>query len=119
MKANELRIGNLISDVFATGKFYGVVNKVHKDKVYYNGFVSKIEDIEPIPLTEEWLLKFGFSKNHFDYIYEKGEFYVEVCENDYIFRWNDFNIDINLKTVHRLQNLYFALTQSELTIKTK
>lgn len=57
MKANELRIGNYVHR--QSGKMV-----VNRDDVY------KIENVnlqsalkyEPIPLTEEWLLKFGFIK---------------------------------------------------------
>ena len=54
---NELRIGNLVltkdgitkvSDVLEVG-----INMIHDSWEY------DIEDIKPIPLTEEWLVKFG------------------------------------------------------------
>jgi hypothetical protein len=106
MKANELRIGNYINEYNV-----GVLQARILDFEYIlNGDIN----YQSIELTEEWLLKLGFVKNNFDSHYEKGEFYIEVWEKDFVFRWNDFNIDINLNSVHRLQNLYFALTLNEL-----
>jgi hypothetical protein len=85
-----------------------------------------VDDIfEPIPLTEEWLLKFGFEKkNKSFHKYSKGfcheGFYcggkwhtiVEGRKNNYFYKgaWMIY--------VHQLQNLYFALTGQELIINT-
>ena len=64
------------------------------------------------------LLKFGFVFNTFSLIYELGEFSIEDWgDGEFIFKWNSFNIQIDLKYAHQLQNLYFALTGKELTIK--
>ena len=67
MDAKELRIGNLLSYVnqkvivldIVTRKGYDVELGYFTDSV---GFERKLsdKDVEPIPLTEEWLLKFGF-----------------------------------------------------------
>lgn len=114
MNANELRIGNYVN---------------LKDKGLYKidrGYdLEKIEDWEgtdyctPIPLTEDWLLKFGFDKGS-DII---GDcFYIELKNNDdFVIHIEDYNMflfddNLEIKHVHQLQNLYFALTQKELTI---
>lgn len=116
MNVNELRIGNYVN---------------LKDKGLYKidrGYdLEKIEDWEgtdyctPIPLTEDWLLKFGFDKKlmygkHNKYFYIKDKLYY--CEHDfYSFVFSNNQLEINhIKHVHQLQNLYFALTQKELTI---
>lgn len=64
MKSNELRIGNWINiyDDF-NAKVTGMTNtnkawfvkNPHNDDCAFN-----VHQIKPIPLTEEWLLKFGF-----------------------------------------------------------
>jgi hypothetical protein len=80
---------------------------------------------EPIPLTEEWLLKFGFEKKydtfefnglnvdgcvvHFSFDKWASEYEIENC--DYT------EVPSDIQHVHQLQNLYFALTGEELTIK--
>jgi hypothetical protein len=66
----------------------------------------------PIPLTEEWLLKFGFEiTNNFQ---TKDRF--QTHKQDGIIWFEYGYISIELKYVHQLQNLYFALTGEELTI---
>lgn len=80
--------------------------------------------IDPIPLTEDWLKKFGFIKEQ----REGGEVAFCLSENDcnvivhdfgegYLFVWELSFMGRPLKYVHQLQNLYFALTGSELTTK--
>jgi hypothetical protein len=123
MKANELRIGNLIFNDFGEVEpIYGVDEKGILTKVEENGW-SMCFKPKPIPLTEEWLLKFGFEhiKNNWYNI-----FAVNNTFNVYLFSDNEgFRVEIVsqsitvLKYVHQLQNLYFALTGEELIIKQK
>lgn len=74
--------------------------------------------IEPIELTEEWLIKFGFKKSGIGYgkgllnIYMKNA--VITYPNGRVF-YNSWAImEYQIKYVHQLQNLYFALTCEEL-----
>lgn len=76
--------------------------------------------IKPIHLTEEWLLKFGFEKDN------AGSFSSKMIDNYSIriwyvsgaFRWTaNYFCSAELKYVHQLQNLYFALTGQELEYK--
>jgi len=63
-------------------------------------------------------LEFGFIPNGFSM--DKGEFSVEIWLESNVghnFKWNDFCLSTNIKYVHELQNLYFALTGERLTIK--
>jgi hypothetical protein len=128
MKANELRIGNLLqSDTNTIIKIVGVVKK----NIYYyhnkkNIYVLELNNFKPIPLTEEWLLKFGFEetdpKTFMDGLYsrKKGDgFYINketmsYCTFDYEGTIDDI---IKIEYVHQLQNLYFAVTGEELTMK--
>jgi hypothetical protein len=76
--------------------------------------IETFSDFEPIPLTEEWLLKFGFEwKNHG---LHKDNWVIRQFGGDWtIFLSNEkYNFDIKLCYVHQLQNLYFALTGEEL-----
>ena len=115
MKASELRLGNFLQSDTNIIKIVGVVKK---DIYYYhnkkNLYVLELNNFKPLPLTEEWLLKFGFEKydtnkysiNHF-YIRKVGdEFETQIGEC--LYKTIDY--------VHQLQNLYFALTKKELTI---
>lgn len=127
MKENELRIGNLIK-ISETGTIItvtGIMQNSHGIKVF--GITSDgtycnpwIEYCEPISLTEEWLLKFGFKiLNGFDDAIIWVKDYVEleyVTRNSTTAYVNYINNECN--HVHQLQNLYFALTGEELTINT-
>lgn len=122
MKASELRLGNLFIEEY-TNSIIQVI-QLETDKIFFSlKFVSQWQ-AKPIPLTEEWLLKFGFEKN-FNNFYEK---LINKDEDDFIGKLTDYGfayyIDkkdnyplIYIKYVHQLQNLYFALTSEELTIK--
>ena len=109
MKQNELRIGNYV---------------YFEDELLKFDFEMgwNFDYIKPIPLTEEWLLKFGFKKKyqtfefkglnidgtvvHFSFDKWRSEYDIENC---------DFTeIPAECKHVHQLQNLYFALTNEEL-----
>ena len=117
MEAKELRIGNLITDKWSKGKYPFTILSLGKSKCTYFGhqqFWAKYENLEPIPLTEEWLLKFGFKerKNSIRYRYYKNRHSIELFSN-----YARMNYSIGFKYVHQLQNLYFALYGEELTIK--
>jgi hypothetical protein len=120
MRAEELRIGNYLDG--RTG--FLVVEEIRKD-----GCRVKIEDrrssfivcgespcLTPISLTEEWLLKFGFEKSGLYHV--KNQIYIHDergwTETGYEYRFN-YN-SIKIEYVHTLQNLYFALTGTELTL---
>lgn len=109
IKANELRIGNLIYNT------KGNVSEVNIEALAYI-LKEPHHQCKPIPLTEEWLLKFRFEK-------DGGIFHNEIVlyENTKRFSYNAnyFEHDnlIDIKYVHQLQNLYFALTGEELTVK--
>jgi hypothetical protein len=69
---------------------------------------------KPIPLTEEWLLKFGFEQKSLHYF--KENIFVITLEDGY-FECLLGNYEVKLKYAHELQNLYWALSGKELTIK--
>jgi len=133
MKANELRIGNYINvpetkqcpfriDLFdyvtnGIGKFGQIISKDIHPLTWY------LQDLSPIPLTEEWLLKFGFYfdlKTDYDGYWKKYKEGFEIriykFEDYFEYGWQLGHDPIKIKYVHQLQNLYFSLTGEELTI---
>ena len=106
MKANELRIGNYVA--MYKGDCFQLKLRDFADLEMNDGNIS----CSGIPLTEEWLLKFGFDRN-----------ILNANHNDIIY-YSENNIAIKgmlgmVKPsqciyVHQLQNLYFALTNEEL-----
>ena len=128
MKAQELRVGNYVYDTIANAVVEVVlIRSIHRDDriiTLPSRWNCRIEEFNPISLTEEWLLKLGFN---FDddcgwitdfitgfYMFELAE----LSENGYELRVNDeYNTGCKIKFVHQLQNLYFVLTGEELKTK--
>ena len=85
---------------------------------------SSIEP-EPIPLTEEWLVKFGWGKDtEYDNTYldntslKHNIMIYDTLNKVFMLETNSDTIEFNhIKYVHQLQNLYHALTGNELEIK--
>ena len=122
MKVNvrELRIGNLVE---APKGFTHKIERLDElsDRVYHG-----------LRITEKHLLCFGFKKHkyHFSYWFTKscGKHKPELLTNDIgelgfskklDFVFIDSYDNIQLKYVHQVQNLYFALTGKELEINSK
>jgi hypothetical protein len=116
---NQYRFGAMVY----THHGSGTVFSDHDENQCYDG----------TPITEEWLLKFRFEKGllqtnyddavsylinksdtvaDFIIVFEKGKYYLGI-DGEYGVE----SIFKNLEFVHQLQNLYFALTGEELTIK--
>jgi len=136
MKATELRPGNLINK---TSYVRGCPNTiVTLNGVNNQGFLNvthlgekvrlraqSIHYFEPIILTDEWLLKFGFVYvGEFDeYRYRDETNWFGICDDCdsngtkfYFFERQNMSTVV-IESVHQLQNLYFALAREELTIK--
>ena len=143
MKENELRIGNLVKsnnilyrkDEF--GKLMSVLGINDKSAT-----VTVIEDcnpigytfgqffkyLEPIELTEDILLKCGFTEN------ENGEPQIDTFEGMALsisiketpYKYTVWHVNTTeckyymfaeCKYLHQVQNLYFAITGNELSVK--
>jgi hypothetical protein len=138
MKASELRIGNWVDvgmkediEEFGTDLHNVVVSEISTKSITYNkiGLASMII-VKPIPLTEEWLLKFGFVEDAqiFDIQYYEKQFLkaatlsIQLCNGICEKRNASIGYDLewifigDIIYVHQLQNLYHALTGKELTI---
>lgn len=120
MEAKDLRVGSLFHGK-GFDALYGIVDQIRSDGCLYltptgtERFIC-YQDMEPIPLTEEWLLKFGFEKE--DGVFSKGIFEVVQLRRGIDlrerFEFVSHNFNPDLDYVHQLQNLYFALTGKEL-----
>lgn len=115
----ELREGNLIYQ----GNQYGIspvsAYQIYQFSLYCKG--TKVADYysewKPIELTEQWLLDFGYKENDKKF-FKKTPYYIEykgwTPEGFWMMR--DIGVPIKLlKYVHSLQNLYFALCETEPT----
>jgi len=110
MKANELRIWNWVNDP--------IHNKcnIELNKYTFSAFILDWRnDLKPIPLTEEWLLKFGFRTEESS-CFELDNIQINTSrELMWINTKCKYNIEIGMPDyIHQLQNLYFSLTNTEL-----
>lgn len=151
IQAQDLRIGNLVmtnnskyrtedvgkiacitqidsertfEEIKGTASLYLIDNK------WKDTYGQWLTFLEPIPINEEWLLKFGFIRqdNDIDTWYQieiKDGYYLEyfismsytsliLIEVNNITGDNQFILPNTPKFVHELQNIYYALTQKEL-----
>jgi hypothetical protein len=126
----ELRVGNLLTTIKGTKHYKReleveniIYNNPNIDEslTLLNGYETHA--IKSIPLNEEWLLKFGFkykrpSAGGQDQwagfgIWGYGDFYLLGYKKGFEY-W--YGRQYEIKYVHQLQNLYFALTGEELTL---
>jgi hypothetical protein len=136
VSVTDLRVGNFVKDevlglceiesIFKQGQVEVSVKNVALDgKIGKRYFILNTDSIKPIPLTEEWLLKFGFSVINENSAGKRYGYVIGgIFSSDLTFSfWKTtkesgkfFRRDLELKSVHQLQNVYFALIGSELQI---
>lgn len=88
-------------------------------------YILEAKHLEPIPLSEEWLLKAGFvhDLDESKPFFTMGNLSLEVYKilafpaNWSIRVWIGSNKLHTIQSVHQLQNLVFALTGHELEFK--
>jgi len=110
---NELRIGNWVL--------------IHRTEIQMleGDFSFRDDFFSPIPLNDKWLLNFGFEVDDINWEYwkELDKFSLMYDARSCVVYINDgygyegASIPNTIKYVHQLQNLYFALTNEELTLK--
>ena len=120
---NELKVGNLfrfistdsierVADMRTAGIKTPTINNV------------QISDCDPIQLNEDWLVKFGFENVDDEIDYSEFVLNYVTIEGNGSDKQEPFHFvrDVDyrerkteIKYVHQLQNLYFALTGTELT----
>lgn len=136
IKAQELRIGNLVeTDAIGIARVTGYskdlidptevieIGYSYRNKEEFLGYKAKsyfnVGHVNPIPITEEWLLKFGFEKienlDCLEFYKDDVSFFINL--NGIYLKY--VTARIHIKHIHQLQNLYFDLTGEELTIKNK
>lgn len=135
MKVNELRIGNVVQFKSPLSNEW-TLDKVHSEYFLHNSLLN----VKGVPITEQWLFNFGFVKTrekkvdiHFDLVFAEDCIFRLI----YHFAFGRKNFDdtdgftaylqivgkvtslitTTVREVHKLQNLYFALTDKELELK--
>lgn len=136
MEPKEFRIGNLVYRIDRTKEIHLPIEipmKVLNIGLFYSEIchadlspheVEKWQevknfDLSPIRLTEEWLVKLVFKSSNLKtvkegrYLVIDGAF-LTVFDDGVHYMGRSFN---HIKYVHQLQNLFFAITGKELTLK--
>lgn len=146
LKAQELRIANLIKGIYHDYDD-GIDEEIENETicevvtldvsgsgdysiyVYSDENIENFSDFKPIPLTEEWLLKFGFDKVgialtsiaiaplNLPCTFNLPNTPFSFCQGKLILTTGTGDFCVNIEYVHQLQNLHFALTGEELELK--
>ena len=116
MKVEELRFGNLVQTQYGIRQIKSI--NVHEVALVPKDFgndsaVNKLSEINPIPLTDDILLKLGFELKNQWFDYELDGLRIGYITNDEFFQFEAAQV-IDIRYVHQLQNLHFALTGKEL-----
>lgn len=127
MKAKELRIGNYLNFKLGSTLIHCTVKEVKSITVKTTAFYAPIryDKIEPIPLTDERLVMFGFvnKKGTFQRGYHNPKFsgliIISYIEN--VSQWSlsigEYKYITEFEYVHEFQNIIHALTGEELEVK--
>lgn len=123
MEAKNLRIGNYVKHNHSIGM------ALPTQLTSGNDF-DMCDDFEPLPLNNEWLSKFGFDDSGYQKGYTGVEFRVNMIMDfiltkpKFMGEWQEhycYDLGqhrfVEVKYVHELQNLFFAITTTELQIK--
>ena len=141
INSNELRIGNLIllhnpkHRPNESGKICTIIKllddyaELRVLDYVFDDFGQFYKFLDPIRLTEEWLLKFGFKQGGYNGLFW-SKLNLEIAGADYLnmgtdedgfhFIWYDGTMQphgVNIQSIHQLQNLWFTLTKSELILE--
>lgn len=138
MNQNELRIGNFVS-AKTTSETFNIVCEIG-DGGSGRGWYVRLENvnhgvwlehndnflIEGIEITEKWLIKLGFTcdwskiytkrieENSFELRFDKTD---KIIVLDVNINYEETSLEFkHIKYIHQLQNLYFALVNSELQL---
>lgn len=120
MKANELRVNNYVFS--KETQSYQKITGITEENIYIDTITFDYPDydeIEPIELTEEILLKCGFKVSIDIYYLLKmnGYFKKPFKEADhFLYKSNSGDTVSSVKHLHQLQNLIHAITGEELEI---
>ena len=106
IQANELRLGNLVN-------LRGHITEIQalkSDRCMALDDFAEYEDLEPIPLSEEWISNLNsLGRYNCNFHNPTKRWFLMIGDN--------IDVSDGFNHVHQLQNVYFALTNEELTIK--
>ncbi len=125
MITDELRIGNLLARkrdgiiIDVKEVLTNRISYVNPDLTRIKSIAADLNAFQGIELSEYWLLKFGFENHGYDFLFfTKDHFDVVGFDNSFCWNWKNLQTEVHsqieIKYVHQLQNLFYALTGTEL-----
>ncbi len=120
VEATELRLGNIVHP--PASKAFAEVTAIRHAKIEldYAEYFREVA-LEPVPLTEEWLEKFGFTKHGVGYMDDLEQLWI-TFEDDVPLAYlvmtdsaQPFPLLGLCEHVHTTQNIRYALCKEELT----
>lgn len=121
--ANELRIGNTLAFFSKQGIITGIISLISDEGIlWFKHYDVKVdlEDVNGIPLTPEILEKAGFidGRSHGFLWKIKGVSGFTIEKRAHRYYLKEYKVDANpIKTVHHLQNLFYAIKNEELKLE--
>ena len=109
MKAKNFRIGNWVE--FKNHSYFEYTTLTQSS--FEGDYIENT--FKPIKIDDHWLKSLGFKKENGG-IYTHGTIELRKDDQWYIV-WNDSSFLTTLINVHSLQNLFFAITGTELEFK--
>jgi len=115
MKSQDLRINNWVLDRGLEQTVDSICNTESGEAdccLSHSG--NGTTTMHPIPLTNDWLMKFGFEE--WDrYNWKNNGVHIHFIPALDEFEFQFGGSCVTIQYAHQLQNLYFSLTQKELT----
>lgn len=121
IKAGDLRTGNLVLHNGAIIIIDGIDKSNESVMVEDKHIAIPLADIDPIPLTPEWLKRCGFAKQS-EGCWSRNGIVIMYDDSDAPGIVGDFRFEFAgelriIDGLHHLQNIYLDITREELTIK--
>lgn len=131
---DELRLGNYVAVKNNGNDVIGKVFAIDAYLVSVDGGNNNYDYhlLEPVPLTEDILLKCGFEKTNCDFVFQNKEYdiffdmkedggscsdYNEGIEINHPYMSPYYDLVIRCVHLHRLQNKFYEITGKELEVK--
>ena len=126
MKTSELRLGNFVQYQNKCNTLILRVTRIFEKRltVKYNTSGPSpidIKDVSGIPLTPETVQICGFQEvGIYENVFHRGDYRIILDQKKSTgllkYETDDFHIEVEVKSVHQLQNVYCALTGEELSV---
>ena len=118
MKVGDLRIGNWVMGNKPFQLTFNDFGRIHAHLM-----ATGQMRFEPIPLTEDWLVRFGYNReadrDGYDYWHKDSDYHIWVRGRNFTF-YNDQLSPFyghTIEFVHQIQNLFQSLEGKELELK--